>query len=30
MSEVDVLGNPVKNGSSEIKAFETKFLMVGF
>jgi alpha-mannosidase len=28
--EVDVLGNPVKNGSIEIKAFESKFLKVGF
>jgi hypothetical protein len=30
VSEVDVLGNPVQNGSTEIKAFETKFLKVGF
>jgi hypothetical protein len=30
LTEVDVLGNPVQNGSSEIKAFESKFLKVGF
>ena len=30
MSEVDVLGKPVQNGLSEIKAFESKFLKVGF
>jgi hypothetical protein len=28
--EVDVVGNPIQNGSTEIKAFESKFLRVGF
>ena len=30
LTEVDVLGNPVQNGSSEIKAFESKFLKVNY
>jgi hypothetical protein len=30
LTEVDVTGNPVQNGSTEIKAFESKFLKVGF
>ena len=30
LTEVDVLGNQMKNGSTEIKAFESKFLRVGF
>jgi hypothetical protein len=30
LTEVDVLGNPVQNGSSEINAFESKFLKVNF
>jgi hypothetical protein len=30
LTEVDVVGNQKKNGSTEIKAFESKFLKVGF